>query len=351
MIEFSLHTKTSAIVLLLFATSVLFVAGRFSARAIAAGLFTLSIAGHLGCQLCHALFIPQWLNWLIHVGCFGVPVAFYLLADSLFEDKFRFRWIYLVLFVFIEAVNFFLIIYLHIYTPESQVRFGDAAVLLMAVPQTVSLSYILFTLGKVLLRRRSDLDEGRRNFRLKFVTITAALMLLVLISELAYQGKRAPAWLELLHAAAVLATVWLFAVRIFTVRPGTLGEIYTPKVIAAEREVDAGLLAKLETAMQTGKIYTNESLTIRRLAEILGTQEYLLRRLINAGLGYRNFNDYLNELRIHEAARMLSDKEQNSVPVIRIAMDLGFGSLAPFNRAFKERTGKTPTEFRRAEQI
>jgi len=35
------------------------------------------------------------------------------------------------------------------------------------------------------------------------------------------------------------------------------------------------------------------------------------------------------------------------VPVITIAMDAGFQSLGPFNRAFKATTGVTPTEYRR----
>jgi len=35
------------------------------------------------------------------------------------------------------------------------------------------------------------------------------------------------------------------------------------------------------------------------------------------------------------------------VPVLTIALDAGFQSLAPFNRAFKADTGLTPTEFRR----
>lgn len=336
--------------MLLFSTSVLFLTGRFSARALVAGLFTLSIAGYLGCQLCHVFALPQWFNWLIHVGCFGVPLAFYLLTESLFEDKFGFRAIYLALFVFIETVNFYLIVFLRIYSPDSQAYFGDAAALLAALPQTVSLAFILFAIGKTLLRRRSDLDEERRKFRLKFVSITASYMLLVLVSELAFHGKKAPAWLDLLHSAGVLATVWFFALRIFTVRPGTVGEIANQKAAGGEKRsmIDVELRAKLDAAMQIEKIYTHESLSIRELAEHLGTQEYLLRRLINAGLGYRNFNDYLNEIRITEASRILADQAQNTVPIIRIAMDLGFGSLAPFNRAFKDRNGKTPTEFRKS---
>ena len=37
------------------------------------------------------------------------------------------------------------------------------------------------------------------------------------------------------------------------------------------------------------------------------------------------------------------------VPILTIALDAGFASLGPFNRAFKAETGLTPTEYRRAE--
>jgi AraC-like DNA-binding protein len=35
------------------------------------------------------------------------------------------------------------------------------------------------------------------------------------------------------------------------------------------------------------------------------------------------------------------------MPVLTIALDAGFQSIGPFNRAFKAATGVTPTEFRR----
>ena len=75
--------------------------------------------------------------------------------------------------------------------------------------------------------------------------------------------------------------------------------------------------------------------------------EYRLRRLINQRLGYRNFNVFLNNHRIEEAKAALADPAQTEVPVITIAMDAGFQSLGPFNRAFKAVTGVTPTEYRR----
>ncbi|AFM14081.1 helix-turn-helix transcriptional regulator [Turneriella parva] len=349
--DISFFLKIAAIAILLFSSSTLFIAGRFSARALASGLFTLSIAGYLGCQIFHGSSVSEWFLWFVHLGCFVAPLTFYLLTESLFEDKFRFRWHHLALFVFIEAVNFYLIIYLRVYAADGHLQYGDFLTLLRALPQTVSLVFILVALGKTLLKRKADLIESRRNFRIKFIAITSAYMLLVLISELAYQGQHAPPMLDLLHSAGILATVWYFASKMFTVRSGTLGEvntIVTKSTAIPEREtVNQELLSKLEKAMDTGKIYTQESLSIRELAKFLETQEYILRRLINAGLGYRNFNDYLNELRITAAARILADKEQASTPIIRIAMDLGFGSLAPFNKAFRERKGMTPTEFRK----
>ena len=85
----------------------------------------------------------------------------------------------------------------------------------------------------------------------------------------------------------------------------------------------------------------------RHAGDQLAIPEYKLRRLINQRLGYRNFNVFLNEHRIAEAKAALADPSQAEVPVITIAMDAGFQSLGPFNRAFKATTGVTPTEYRR----
>ncbi|WP_139094379.1 helix-turn-helix domain-containing protein, partial [Acinetobacter baumannii] len=61
----------------------------------------------------------------------------------------------------------------------------------------------------------------------------------------------------------------------------------------------------------------------------------------------RNFNAFLNRYRSEEAKAALSDPSQRDVAVLTIAMDSGFQSIGPFNRAFKAESGLTPTEFRR----
>ena len=99
--------------------------------------------------------------------------------------------------------------------------------------------------------------------------------------------------------------------------------------------------------MSVERIYRQEGLTITALAAKLDLPEHRLRQAINEGLGHRNFNAFLNRYRIDEAKAALSDVSQRDVPVLTIAMDAGFQSIGPFNRAFKADTGLTPTEFRR----
>jgi AraC-like DNA-binding protein len=111
--------------------------------------------------------------------------------------------------------------------------------------------------------------------------------------------------------------------------------------------IEPALLRRLEQLMTVERIYRREGLTIKLLSVELGVPEYRLRQLINEGLGYRNFNAFLNHYRIGEAKAALVDPEQVEVPVLTIAMDTGFQSIGPFNRAFKAATNLTPTEFRR----
>jgi len=96
-----------------------------------------------------------------------------------------------------------------------------------------------------------------------------------------------------------------------------------------------------------GGFYREPGLTIASLAAHLDTPEHRLRALINQRLGYRNFSAFLNHYRIAEAKELLVDRNKIDLPVLTIAMDLGYNSLPTFNRAFRSVTGTTPSDFRR----
>ncbi|WP_172705845.1 helix-turn-helix domain-containing protein, partial [Variovorax paradoxus] len=111
---------------------------------------------------------------------------------------------------------------------------------------------------------------------------------------------------------------------------------------AEDRLADA-----LHRLMTAERAYRDENLGIAQLAARLAVPEYRLRRLINQRLGHRNFNAYINGFRLQEALAALADPARRERPVLSIALEAGFQSIGPFNRAFKAATGLTPTEFRR----
>ena len=112
--------------------------------------------------------------------------------------------------------------------------------------------------------------------------------------------------------------------------------------------LESAVLADLERALETDRVYLEEGLTIGALAKRLGTGQHVLRPVINRGMGFRNFNDFLHAWRIREACEELARPEQVRLPVLSIAMKVGYGSIGAFNRAFKTRIGMTPTAYRRS---
>lgn len=118
-----------------------------------------------------------------------------------------------------------------------------------------------------------------------------------------------------------------------------------PEPAAGMSAADRIDLGQLRDLMEDGA-YLTDGLTIGGLAARLGLPEHRLRKLINQGLGYRNFAAFLNDYRIAEAKRRLSDPDHVHTQITQIAYELGYGSLAPFNRAFRERVGTSPSAFR-----
>lgn len=109
---------------------------------------------------------------------------------------------------------------------------------------------------------------------------------------------------------------------------------------------DEGDLARLRSALSDGFVYRDPALTIGVLARRLRLPEYRLRALIHERLGYRNFNALLHDYRIREVSAALADPRQKHVPILTLALSAGYNSINPFNRAFREATGATPSAFR-----
>jgi len=274
----------------------------------------------------------------------GNNVVFWLFAAALFDDGFRLRWwhgaLWLLMFVLgaVECV-------------------AGNRILSVALTSS-SIVFAALAVVPTLATWRDDLLEGRRRLRLFIVIASAVYSALTALAYLT--GDLSPnSGPNLISAVALVAIVAPIAWLTLGLRPSqglfaTLAEpavapaLAAPSAPAAPTEaVNPTQVAALERAMTIDRAYRQDGLTIAQLAERLGMPEYRLRRLINQALGYRNFNSFLNFYRIADAKVALADPAQAEVPVLTIALDAGFSSLGPFNRAFKAETGLTPTEFRR----
>jgi AraC-like DNA-binding protein len=194
--------------------------------------------------------------------------------------------------------------------------------------------------------RRTDLVDERLGARHAALWIAGAYVIGVLAVELWIGRAPVPSWVQ----AANLGAVWLVsAATAITLTRWDLREPAS-RVVSSEPSKtssrDEKLLSALERAMREARLYRQEGLTIAALARHLGTQEHRLRRAINRGLGYRNFNEYLHRYRLDEVAERLKRAEDAHLPILTLALEAGYASIGPFNRAFKARYGVTPSAWR-----
>ena len=277
-------------------------------------------------------------QYVVIAGASSLPMFFWWFSCALFDDAFTYRLWHGLLFA-----GFLVLGQVMTTGPVMASDMANSGALVLH--HVIALGLAFSAIFEAINSRTSDLIENRRQLRLIIVIGTGLYMLMVLSVELTYGNVRPPAWLETMNAAGILA-LCLFLAPKFS-RDLYVAPVTQPPHLQVLAPADRLILEKLLTEIEQEKLYRQEALTITALADRLAVQEYRLRRLINQHLGYRNFNAFLNHYRVSEAQSHLADISMARIPVLTIAMDLGYRSLRPFNRAFKEITGVTPTEYRR----
>jgi AraC-like DNA-binding protein len=282
----------------------------------------------------------------IHIACNAMPAVFWIVAAALFNDEFKARWYHALAWLWLAALSW------------REIYGWPPAV--VAVHEVSSLLFVLFGVWHALVGRAGDLVEWRRQLRVEFAVITALYIVLIVVSQRIWPGSLSRPPFSLVNAIGLMAFIFLFAwlrlsmlfkqrFALALVQDGSAPPAGPePRQLPPATGQDAVLLEALRKLMEQGRAYREEGLGITSLSQSLGVQEYRLRRLINRQLGHRNFSAFVNGYRLAEVEAALADPAQAEVPILTIALDAGFGSIGPFNRAFKAHTGLTPTEYRRA---
>ena len=299
--------------------------------------------------------------------CLATPYVVWMLAGTLFRDGFRPGAWHLAAGGVILVVTFA--------GDWGRYRLGplaadpELAAAMFRAGRVTALALLVVACGFAIAHWRADLVEVRRRARAVFIVTIGVVFAAFAASDFFVgPGGFALEWLVLAHAAllAFAFTVLQLAPRaeldellsvpdaaastpqLTVVWPGARPEPKPLLVPAMQRSdgAEIALARRVTAAMESDRLWQREGLGIAALARELGTQEYLLRRAINHRLGYRNFNDFLHDYRLSDVARRLADPAERHLPVLTIALDSGYSSIGPFNRAFKARFGITPSQFR-----
>lgn len=339
--------RTAAAMSALVFASVLVAASRSRSTALPGVLFALAVAAFVVTSAPNAAsFLGVWVYPLTAL-CVTKAVWFWLFARALFQDQAPLGARHFAIcgatalagawqqLMFLEAYR------ARTATPlEIFLGFGFDAVLF---------AFILLAINEAVRGLPVDLVERRRRLRLVFIGATGGYLgvaLLVQSLNLLLDVDTAPVLARAnlaLIATASLAAAWLLV----EVRAESWLETARGGQAPPLNDREQAVLARLNRAFEAERVYLEDGLTIGALAERLETREHVLRRVINRGLNYRNFNDFLHAWRIREACEELARPDQARQPVLSIAMKVGYGSVGAFNRAFKARVGTTPTDFRR----
>jgi AraC-like DNA-binding protein len=245
----------------------------------------------------------------------------------------------LTAFVVIYSVSWFIA---HFLPPIWEVGFY--------IIHITSLMLIADLIYVALSDRKDDLVEKRRTIRIYLPLLIGLQAGGILLFELVNQPGYDSPIIQAINGAMIFALVVFGGLALLTVDEQLMIRATdadsrtdsTPRFTPAQQVLHERLIAVMDDGG-----YRAAGLTIAALADQMNTPEHRLRALINQQLGHRNFSAFLNTYRIAEAKAKLSDRDQVNLPILTIAMDLGYGSLAPFNRAFRAETGMAPSEFRR----
>jgi AraC-like DNA-binding protein len=104
------------------------------------------------------------------------------------------------------------------------------------------------------------------------------------------------------------------------------------------------LFLELDKYIKNNNYFTNPSIKVSSLCSDLNTNVNYLSRAVDHK-GYKNFNQYINSLRIIYVKNLLETADLSKVTLMYIYTGAGFTSQATFNRVFKQFEGATPSEY------
>jgi len=122
------------------------------------------------------------------------------------------------------------------------------------------------------------------------------------------------------------------------------------KMLASHSYVDYYRISKsrrIEKVNNYVQKNLNQKITLNKVAEMVNMSETAFSHFFKKSTN-TSFTDYVNDLRLGHAARLLTETEMT---ISEICFDSGFNNVSNFNRTFKKKIGFTPSGFRTQQKL
>lgn len=307
--------------------------------AVVSGSMALSL---LWPWLSHA---PAWALWLAAIGGSATCNGFWLLSRSLFRGEGGVGKVHVLVAGGVAAL-------IALYRGTSATMAGALAPLAFGLDGLLTLAsstLLVLTFLEPLRGTWSSLPRAEQRLRIAFMVLFASCVLTTTL--LGAMAQSSPGLAQVRGVAIPLcATVMIvFTHGMLRQRRRAPPVVVGLSPLSGEKRVpgaaDARLAKALAHQLDTLQVYREPDLKVADLARRIGVAEHKLSQFISKGLGEKNFNQLLNRHRIAYACKRLAELDDDA-NILAISADAGFGSLGPFNRAFKSVVGVAPSVFR-----
>ncbi|EFE95972.1 helix-turn-helix domain-containing protein [Serratia odorifera] len=211
-------------------------------------------------------------------------------------------------------------------------------------------AYLGFALAMLLFLRQGENSLPRVALTESWLSLRLwrALGMLLLAGGLA---ETAIAWDFAFHAgehagaiatlSSLLVVLGLGAILLRAHLPAHTVE--EPPVEAEQHKPTEEWFALIERRLRQDGLYLDAELNLTRLARKVGLPARKVSQAINQHAGM-NVSQYVNQMRIHQAAHWLSASDR---PITDIMLEAGFTTKSNFNREFQRIWGLNPSEWRK----
>ena len=294
------------------------------------------------------LALTSWQP-LINFGVSAISGLFMIYCFLIFQEGERFPIPLSMAFAFQVFSDFIADSMRRIDDPFVDSNLFDGSVVTMDVFQLVFVAFAIYWTVK---GWRADLVADRRILRWFIISLQGTLIFAVVFIEnfLLVGGSESNATGQAVIVYSIaLLTLGMLVVALrfdFISLSNVIRKVTEPsaELAGSSHSFDK---ASFDDLFKKGQLYREAGLTIATLAKTLNLPEYRLRAFIHKQLGFRNFNAMLHHYRVEDASSLLIDNENSAIPVLTIALTVGYQSITPFNNAFRKIRGVTPSEYRK----